>query len=73
MALSNPPRALLFDIFGTCVDWRSTVTGELHTQAHIALNDATKSLATRLRMRASGMTLDDWGTFAQEWRNSYKV
>jgi hypothetical protein len=23
-----PPRALLFDVFGTCVDWRSSVIAE---------------------------------------------
>src|SRR5919197_1983928 len=25
----EPPRALLFDVFGTCVDWRSSVAREL--------------------------------------------
>jgi 2-haloacid dehalogenase len=25
---SGPPRALLFDVFGTCVDWRSSVIAE---------------------------------------------
>ena len=24
----GPPRALLFDVFGTCVDWRSSVIAE---------------------------------------------
>jgi 2-haloacid dehalogenase len=28
MLLSNPPQALLFDVFGTCVDWRSNVIRE---------------------------------------------
>ena len=28
MSLTNPPRALLFDVFGTCVDWRSGVIRE---------------------------------------------
>ncbi|RAR10026.1 haloacid dehalogenase [Stemphylium lycopersici] len=49
MALSPIPRALLFDVFGTCVDWPS-----------------------RVRLRASEMTEEHWGQFAQEWRNSYK-
>jgi 2-haloacid dehalogenase len=28
MPLTNPPQALLFDVFGTCVDWRSGVIRE---------------------------------------------
>ncbi|QDS71597.1 hypothetical protein FKW77_006352 [Venturia effusa] len=47
--------AFLFDVFGTCVDWRTTVTNELHRRA------------------PSAMTITEWGKFAQEWRNSYKV
>ena len=72
MVLSTLPRALLFDVFGTCVDWRSTVTKALNDQAHTTLSSATASLVTPLRMRASSMTLDDWGNLAQEWRDSYK-
>lgn len=72
MALSPTPRALFFDVFGTCVDWRSTVVGELEAQAHVALNSATASLASRVRITASDMTTQHWGEFAQQWRNSYK-
>lgn len=73
MALSAPPRALLFDVFGTCVDWRTTVTQALDAASHAALNSATASLASRVRLRASDMTPAHWGTFAQEWRNGYKA
>jgi 2-haloacid dehalogenase len=72
MALKPTPRALFFDVFGTCVDWRTTVVRELHAQSHAALNAATASLASTVRMRASDMTIDHWGTFAQQWRDSYK-
>lgn len=72
MALSPPPCALFFDVFGTCVDWRSTVVGELEAQAHAALNSATASLASRVRLTASDMTTQHWGEFAQQWRNGYK-
>ncbi|ORY01330.1 HAD-like domain-containing protein [Clohesyomyces aquaticus] len=72
MALHQPPRALLFDVFGTCVDWRTTVTNALYVQAHASLNSATASLATSVRMKASSMSLEDWGVFAQQWRDSYK-
>lgn len=73
MALQPPPKALLFDVFGTCVDWRSTVTRELEAQSHAALDSATASLASRVRLRASDMTTHLWGDFAQQWRNSYKI
>jgi 2-haloacid dehalogenase len=72
MALKTTPRALFFDVFGTCVDWRSTVVGELHAQSHASLNAATASLASTVRFKASDMTLEHWGSFAQQWRDSYK-
>jgi 2-haloacid dehalogenase len=72
MALIPTPRALFFDVFGTCVDWRTTVVRELHAQSHASLNAATASLASAVRARASDMTTEHWGIFAQQWRNSYK-
>lgn len=73
IAMASPaPKALLFDVFGTCVDWRTTVTYALYNQCHASLNSATASLATSVRMTASDMSLEDWGRFAQQWRNSYK-
>ncbi|KAJ4347027.1 uncharacterized protein N0V89_010961 [Didymosphaeria variabile] len=73
MALTTPPRALFFDVFGTCVDWRTTVTQALNTHSHATLNSATASLASRVRLKASDMTLAHWGDFAQQWRNAYKT
>jgi 2-haloacid dehalogenase len=86
--LAHPPRALLFDVFGTCVcppvpqnpecmltqlqvDWRSTVTDALFHAAHKSLNAATASIASATRFKATDMTKEDWGQFAQQWRNSY--
>lgn len=65
-------RAVLFDVFGTCVDWRSTVTTALQAQARTTLNDPTASLATAVRLRATDLTPADWARFAQEWRDEYK-
>ncbi|CAA9957262.1 hydrolase [Pyrenophora teres f. maculata] len=73
MTLQPTPRALLFDVFGTCVNWRKSVTSALQALAHASLNSATASLASTLRLRATSMTEADWGNLAQEWRNSYKV
>lgn len=72
MARTAPPKALFFDVFGTCVDWRSPVTRTLHQQAHEKLNSATASLATTVRLKATNITVEEWGTFAQQWRDSYK-
>ena len=66
-------RALLFDVFGTCVDWRTTVTTVLHAQARTTLSDPTASLATTVRLRATDLEWDDWARFAQEWRDEYKA
>ena len=73
MTSSTTPRALFFDVFGTCVDWRTTVTQALDAASHVALNSATASLASRVRLRASDMTPAHWGQFAQEWRDGYKA
>jgi 2-haloacid dehalogenase len=73
MALKGHPRALLFDVFGTCVDWRSTVTNALFQAAQTSLASTSPSVTSKTRMKASGMTVVEWGVFAQDWRNSYKV
>src|ERR1700712_3460669 len=69
----SPPRAFLFDVFGTCVDWRTTVTNGLYTATHKSLNSVSSSIASTVRLRAIDMTVEEWGRFAQEWRDTYKV
>ncbi|KAF2213500.1 hypothetical protein CERZMDRAFT_66976 [Cercospora zeae-maydis SCOH1-5] len=72
MSFPDPqPKALFFDVFGTCVDWRTTVTDALESACNQALNRPTSSIATKIRLRTDGMTKQDWGNIAQEWRNSY--
>ncbi|KAK5124377.1 hypothetical protein LTR85_001594 [Meristemomyces frigidus] len=72
MALTDPqPRCLFFDVFGTCVDWRKTVTDELWKYTRDALSSPASSIASRIRMHASDMTYEEWGEVAQEWRNGY--
>ncbi|KIM36322.1 hypothetical protein M413DRAFT_291488 [Hebeloma cylindrosporum] len=50
-------KALVFDVFGTAVDWRSSVVAELQElgEKHGKLKN----------------NANDWGKFAQEWRNEY--
>jgi 2-haloacid dehalogenase len=73
MALPKPARALLFDVFGTCVDWRSTVTNALYKATRVALSSPVSSIPSTTRMQATDMSLEEWGKFAQQWRNTYKV
>ncbi|KAL1964579.1 hypothetical protein VTN77DRAFT_6876 [Rasamsonia byssochlamydoides] len=73
MSLQNPPRALFFDIFGTVVDWRSSIHRALTQRAHHALHDPQRSLSPTLRERLSALTDHDWHVFASEWRHSYKI
>ncbi|KAK6821933.1 haloacid dehalogenase [Apiospora arundinis] len=64
--------ALLFDVFGTVVDWRSTVVAELIKRGREKSNSpASDSLAPALRTRLAELTDADWATFAQQWRTSY--
>ncbi|KAK2612384.1 hypothetical protein QQS21_001648 [Conoideocrella luteorostrata] len=61
-------KALTFDVFGTAVDWRSSVVEELTLRAH---RKQSSNLPEFLRLRLQSLTETDWGRFAQEWRNSY--
>ena len=68
MSLTNPPKALLTDVFGTVVDWRTTVTNYLSTAASTTLNDPARSLSSETRAAAATVS---WPAFAQAWRVSY--
>lgn len=71
----DPPKALTFDVFGTVVNWRETVTKTLINSAANKVSSSSKSaeLNPNVRTKLSELTEDDWGRFAQEWRNSYKA
>jgi 2-haloacid dehalogenase len=63
------PKALLTDVFGTVVDWRSSVTNHLQQVCAETLSlDRAASLSSKTREIASGF---DWPTFAQAWRVAY--
>src|SRR6266487_4912647 len=70
----SPPKALTFDVFGTVVDWRTTVTSFLIQMAAAKTSSSSRSaeLAPEVRVRLSKLTDQDWARFAQEWRNCYK-
>jgi 2-haloacid dehalogenase len=65
-------KALVFDVFGTVVDWRSSVHAELIKRAAGKTSGPEfPKFPEALQSRLKGLTDDDWATFAQEWRNSY--
>ena len=72
--IQDPPKALTFDVFGTVVNWRKTVTETLIYNAAAKTFSSSRSanLSPEVRIRLSKLTDEDWGQFAQEWRNSYK-
>lgn len=66
-------RALTFDVFGTVVDWRSSIVDALTQAAQRKLASAgfsslPEQLQTRLRDVTEGQ---QWPVFAQQWRESY--
>ncbi|KAH8821091.1 S-2-haloacid dehalogenase 1 [Xylogone sp. PMI_703] len=72
--LTTPPKGMTFDVFGTVVNWRKTVTETLIRSAadkkkHLA-NSANSTSEAQSRLSQLGD--QDWVRFAQEWRNSYK-
>ncbi|KAK3724423.1 hypothetical protein LTR37_001047 [Vermiconidia calcicola] len=78
MAINPPPKCLFFDVFGTCVDWRKTVTDTLWSAARVALNSPTSSLASRIRMTATDLAISSFvlgvtklTLILKEWRNGY--
>ncbi|KAK8131245.1 hypothetical protein PG984_007683 [Apiospora sp. TS-2023a] len=71
-ALLPGVHALLFDVFGTVVDWRSTVVTELIRRGRDKRKSpAFDSLGPSLQSRLAELTDADWATFAQQWRASY--
>ena len=72
-------KALVFDVFGTVVDWRSSVISELEAlgeKSGIAPSKLQKepflSFFLSLIIRYTIGTTD-WAKFAQEWRMGYVV
>lgn len=68
MSTTNPPKALLTDVFGTVVDWRSSVTKHLTISASEALNSTTRSIPSTVRTAAATIS---WASIAADWRQTY--
>jgi len=73
--IATPPKALTFDVFGTVVNWRDTVTETLVYAAAAQISSSSRSadLPPGVRSRSSQLKAQDWAKFAQEWRDSYEA
>ena len=65
----NHVKALIFDVFGTVVNWRLSITKYLRD--HATRKQSSTTTPSDLKTRLLSMTEEDWGNFAQEWRDSY--
>lgn len=67
------PQVLFFDVFGTCVDWRTTITAQLHAECRLVWDNpkATQGMSDLDKKKYESMTPARWGQFAQAWRDSY--
>jgi len=66
------PKAFVFDVFGTLVDWRYWLTKGLVEAAQTALQTKTPmSPNPSTRRRAAEMTWTHWEAFAVEWHGKY--
>jgi len=74
MKSNMPPlqdiKALTFDVFGTCVDWRTTVVAEVW--ASWTSKAESQDLTEPAREKLKSLMHQDAEDFAQQWRNSYR-
>ncbi|KAK1750581.1 HAD-like domain-containing protein [Echria macrotheca] len=61
-----PVKAFTFDVFGTVVDWRTSIISALTTAATSKLSSPSLSPTTRSRLAST-----DWSVFAAAWRAAY--
>ncbi|KAI1088803.1 haloacid dehalogenase [Rostrohypoxylon terebratum] len=65
-------KALTFDVFGTVVDYRTTVPQELVRRAQEKIaSPEFGTLPEAPRNRFAAMSEEDWAKLASEWRTSY--
>lgn len=71
--MASAPSALFFDVFGTVVEWRASVTSALSSAAQKALRDPSRDIPADVRARASALNESDWLQVAEDWRRTYDV
>ncbi|KAI9750694.1 MAG: hypothetical protein M4579_006358 [Chaenotheca gracillima] len=75
MSTSNPPKVLLFDVFGTVLDWQTTIPAGLAAATNEKLNSTPgqTSIPSSVRDLASSSftTAAQWAPFVNEWDDAY--
>lgn len=71
MSIQRPPKAVLFDVFGTVVDWQTSITNTLVERCKNSL-ETTTGIPPELQEKASKFSSADWNSFAKEWREEYR-
>ncbi|KAK4144247.1 HAD-like domain-containing protein [Dichotomopilus funicola] len=67
-------KGLGFDLFGTAVDWRTSITAALTAAATAKFTSPSfLTLAPATQTRLQSLTRDDWARFAQDWRGVYSA
>lgn len=61
------PKAFVFDVFGTVVNWRQSLALGLADAAQSAIANNENSANPSLQSRLKDMTHTDWEWFAAEW------
>ncbi|KAI1840781.1 hypothetical protein JX266_013055 [Neoarthrinium moseri] len=67
------PKAFVFDVFGTVVNWRYSLAQGLSVAAQTAVqvHEANRSGDANVLTRAKALTHTDWEWFAYEWYSRY--
>ncbi|KAK7964195.1 2-haloacid dehalogenase [Apiospora saccharicola] len=70
--MQKRPKAYLFDVFGTVVNWRYSLAKGLEASARKVVEEGTSSgVDAAVLERARGMTFSDWEWFAFQWYQRY--
>ncbi|AEO62335.1 uncharacterized protein THITE_2106401 [Thermothielavioides terrestris NRRL 8126] len=75
--LASTIKALTFDIFGTAVDWRTSITDALATAAAAKLTSSSSpssssaALPAPVLAKLQTLTPASWALFAAQWRAAY--
>lgn len=67
-SITQTPSLTFPQVFGTVVDWRTTVTNHLSTKSFEKLNAASSSIGMPTRLACAGIS---WPDFTQQWRTGY--
>lgn len=70
MSLQRLPKAVFFDVFGTVVDWETSITNTLTERSRKSLNNPT-GIPSDVHEKASKFHTSDWNSFAKKWREGY--